>query len=243
MNKSLSALMMIGSLPTFLTDIVNVSYVVHSLGWPRIGIYCKPDIFSVISTIISMLSLVPRVLATKGKLTILPRWILMLLTICAMKEELSNVFGYWYVQTHATDKFALCICKMINRMMSSLLIYIFNFILILVARLYNESLMQVLWYFSVVLVMLFLWRCVVKCACSVWMHGVFIVWNLLEDTAQLQPHYHTSRAFAWRLSLCTKTVSWVDVPICIFIYCYISLFTMKIVETQFYEIWNIGRGF
>ena len=86
--------------------------------------------------------------------------------------------------------------------------------------LYNESLMQVLWYFSVVLVMLSLWRCVVKCACSVWMHGVFIVWNLLEDMTQLQPHYHTSRAFAWRLSLCTKTVSLVNVLICIFIYCY-----------------------
>ena len=51
----------------------------------------------------------------------------------------------------------------------------------------------------------------------VWMHGVFIVWNLLEDTAQLQPWPH-SLAYSYEvkdvcigLNLCSKTVSWADV--------------------------------
>ena len=35
-------------------------------------------------------------------------------------------------------------------------------------------------------VVLSLW-CSVGMWCSVWMHGVFILWNLLEDIAQLQP--------------------------------------------------------
>ena len=51
----------------------------------------------------------------------------------------------------------------------------------------------------------------------VWMHAVFIVWNLLEDTAQLQP-WPRSLAYCQEvkgvrvgLNLCSKTVSWADV--------------------------------
>ena len=58
---------------------------------------------------------------------------------------------------------------------------------ILVAWLYNNLTVLVL-IFSVAQWCNLLWRHVVKWACSVWMCSVFIVWNLLEDTAQLQPH-------------------------------------------------------
>ena len=51
----------------------------------------------------------------------------------------------------------------------------------------------------------------------VWTHAVFIVWNLLEDTAQLQP-WPRSLAYCQEvkgvhvgLNLCSKTVSWADV--------------------------------
>ena len=41
-----------------------------------------------------MLSLVPRVLVTAGKLTIVSGWILMLLTVFAVQEDLSDAFKY-----------------------------------------------------------------------------------------------------------------------------------------------------
>ena len=51
----------------------------------------------------------------------------------------------------------------------------------------------------------------------VWTRAVFIVWNLLEDTAQLQP-WPCSLAYCQEvmgvcigLNLCSKTVSWADV--------------------------------
>ena len=51
----------------------------------------------------------------------------------------------------------------------------------------------------------------------VWTRAVFIVWNLLEDTAQLQP-WPRSLAYCQEvkgirvgLNLCSKTVSWADV--------------------------------
>ena len=51
----------------------------------------------------------------------------------------------------------------------------------------------------------------------VWTCAVFIVWNLLEDTAQLQP-WPRSLAYCQEvkgirvgLNLCSKTVSWADV--------------------------------
>ena len=65
----------------------------------------------------------------------------------------------------------------------------------------------------------------------VWMHGVFIVWNLLEDMAQLQPWPH-SLAYSYEvkdvcvgLNLCSKTVSWADV---LFAYSYTATALMVV---------------
>ena len=62
----------------------------------------------------------------------------------------------------------------------------------------------------------------------VWMHGVFIVWNLLDDMAQLQP-WPPSLAYSYEvkdvhvgLNLCSKTVSWADV---LFAYSYTAICT------------------
>ena len=60
--------------------------------------------------------------------------------------------------------------------------------------------------------------CDVECDDVVWMHGVFIVWNQLEDMAQLQPwpcslvYSYGVKAVCIGLNLCSKTVSWADVP-------------------------------
>ena len=77
-----------------------------------------------------------------------------------------------------------------------------------------------------VVLVLSLWRCDVECEWSVWMHAVFIVWNLLEDMAQLQPW--TSLISIWlrgeghscRAESVLQNCVMGRCAICIFMYCY-----------------------
>ena len=78
---------------------------------------------------------------------------------------------------------------------------------------------------------------------SVWMHGVFIVWNLLEDMAQLQPwpcslaYSYGVKAVCVGLNLCSKTVSWADV---LFAYSCTATLT-SLLKKENWEVWNFWQ--
>ena len=134
--------------------------------------------------------------------------------------------------------------KMIITLSLLYLLYLYSNILVTWLTIFKHAGAR---YLAVVLVLLSLWSSDVKWMTvewltddwlCVWMHGVFILWNLLEDMAQLQPWPH-SLAYSYGvkdicigLNLCSKLCHG-QMCHCIFMYCYISLFTMKKIWTQF----------